>query len=149
MKLRVAWIQARPGKDKLRATQSLTAEYLERLARYVATETHEIASEAALLALLEKSRTAPFLILLDSRGKQLSSEELAKFVEKHQSQRTQQLLLAVGGADGFSSEIRKRAQFELSLGKMTFPHELARVMLLEQLYRAFTILKGHPYHTGH
>jgi len=149
MKLRVAWIQARPGKDKLGATQSLTEEYLERLARYVPIETHEMATETALLALIEKSRTSPFLILLDSRGKQLSSEELASFVEKHQSQGTQQLLFALGGADGFSDEIRKRAQFELSLGKMTFPHELARVMFLEQLYRAFTILKGHPYHTGH
>jgi 23S rRNA (pseudouridine1915-N3)-methyltransferase len=149
MKIRVAWIQARPGKDKLRATQSLTAEYLERLARYVPVETHEVAAEAALLALIEKSKTSPFLILLDSRGKQVSSEELASFLEKHQSQGTQQLLFAVGGADGFSSEIRKRAQLELSLGKMTFPHELARVILLEQLYRAFTILKGHPYHTGH
>jgi 23S rRNA (pseudouridine1915-N3)-methyltransferase len=149
MKLRVAWIQARPGKDKLRATQSLTAEYLERLTRYVATETHEMASEAALLALLEKSRTPPLLILLDSKGQHFSSEELASFLEKHQTQGTQQLFFAVGGADGFSSEIRKRAQLELSLGKMTFPHELARVILLEQLYRAFTILKGHPYHTGH
>src|SRR5712671_5141456 len=84
MKLRVTWIQARPGKDKLRATQSLTAEYLERLARYVPIETHELPTEAALLALIEKSRTAPFLVLLDSRGKQLSSEDLAGFVEKHQ-----------------------------------------------------------------
>jgi 23S rRNA (pseudouridine1915-N3)-methyltransferase len=149
MKIRVAWIQARPGKDKLRAAQSLTAEYLERLARYVPIESHELPSESALLAWIEKSRTSPFLILLDSRGKQLSSEELASFIEKHQSQGTQRLFFAVGGADGFTSEIRKRAQFELSLGKMTFPHELARVILLEQLYRAFTILKGHPYHSGH
>jgi 23S rRNA (pseudouridine1915-N3)-methyltransferase len=87
--------------------------------------------------------------LLDSRGKQLSSEELARFLDDHQSRGTQQLLFAVGGPDGFSVEARKAAAFQLSLGKMTLPHELARVILLEQLYRAFTILKGHPYHTGH
>ena len=149
MKLRVAWIQARPGKDKLRATQSLTAEYLERLGRYVPVETHELANDAALLAVIEKSKTSPFLVLLDMRGQHFSSEGLARFIEGHQSRATQQLFFAVGGADGFSSEIRKRAQLELSLGKMTFPHELARVILLEQLYRAFTILKGHPYHSGH
>ena len=59
------------------------------------------------------------------------------------------LLFAIGGSDGFSEEARRRARFILSLGKMTLPHELARVVLLEQLYRAFTILKNHPYHLGH
>jgi 23S rRNA (pseudouridine1915-N3)-methyltransferase len=55
----------------------------------------------------------------------------------------------VGGPDGFNAETRKAANYLLSLGPMTLPHELARVILLEQLYRAFTILKGHPYHSGH
>jgi 23S rRNA (pseudouridine1915-N3)-methyltransferase len=59
------------------------------------------------------------------------------------------LLFAVGGADGFGDETRQQAAFVLSLGKMTLPHELARVVLLEQLYRACTILKNHPYHVGH
>ena len=59
------------------------------------------------------------------------------------------LLFAVGGADGFSDQARRQAAFVLSLGRMTLPHELARVVLLEQLYRAFTILKNHPYHLGH
>ena len=59
------------------------------------------------------------------------------------------LLFAIGGADGFSEEARRQAGFVLSLGRMTLPHELARVVLLEQLYRAFTILKNHPYHVGH
>ncbi len=149
MKIRIAWIQAKPGKDKLPAVQSLTAEYVKRIAHYASVETHVLPSEATLTKLLEKSRSAPLLVVLDSRGKQLSSEELAKFIDDHQDRATPQLLFAVGGADGFTSEMRKRAHFELSLGKMTLPHELARVILLEQLYRAFTILKGHPYHTGH
>ena len=59
------------------------------------------------------------------------------------------LLVAIGGADGFGDEAQRQADFILSLGKMTLPHELARVVLVEQLYRAFTILKNHPYHLGH
>ena len=88
------------------------------------------------------------LVLLDSRGKQLSSEELAEFLEREQIGAVP-LLFAVGGSDGFSEETRKHAGFTLSLGKMTLPHELARVVLMEQIYRAFTILKHHPYHLGH
>ena len=88
------------------------------------------------------------LVLLDSRGKQYSSEELAQFLQREQLN-AQPLLFAIGGSDGFSDEVRRQADFALSLGRMTLPHELARVVLLEQLYRAFTILKNHPYHLGH
>jgi 23S rRNA (pseudouridine1915-N3)-methyltransferase len=66
-----------------------------------------------------------------------------------QMNRAVPVLFAIGGANGFTAEGRKAAAARLSLGKMTLPHELARVVLLEQLYRAFTILQGHPYHTGH
>ncbi|HLX76913.1 MAG TPA: 23S rRNA (pseudouridine(1915)-N(3))-methyltransferase RlmH, partial [Terriglobales bacterium] len=75
--------------------------------------------------------------------------EFARFMDEQQSRSQQPLLFAVGPADGFSDQARKTAPFLLSLGRMTLPHELARVVLLEQLYRAFTILKGHPYHLGH
>ncbi|HUR36736.1 MAG TPA: 23S rRNA (pseudouridine(1915)-N(3))-methyltransferase RlmH [Terriglobales bacterium] len=149
MKLRVAWIQAKPGKNKHHGVQSLTAEYVQRIGRYVPIETRELASESGLFKDVGSSKKAPILVLLDSRGKQMSSEELAAFVDKHQQMGTQHLWFAVGGADGFSEMARKSAATQLSLGKMTLPHELARVVLLEQLYRAFTILKGHPYHTGH
>jgi 23S rRNA (pseudouridine1915-N3)-methyltransferase len=147
VKLRVAWL----GKTKEPAIQLLSADYLERLARYVPTESVELANQAALLKQLEKSgsRPAQTLVLLDARGRQLSSEQLAEFLQQHQDRGTQSLLFAVGGPDGFSDEARAAASFQLSLGKMTLPHELARVVLLEQLYRAFTILKGHPYHLGH
>ena len=147
MKLRIAWI----GKTRGSAIQSLTAEYLKRLSRYAACEAQELASEASLLKLVEKSerRTPPELILLDSRGKQLTSEEIANFLEYHQSHGTQELLFAVGPADGWSDATRARAKTILSFGKITLPHELARVVLLEQLYRGFTILQGHPYHGGH
>lgn len=147
MRLRIAWI----GRTRSSPIQSLTAEYLKRLSRYAACEAQELMSEAALLKLVEKStaRTQPVLVLLDSRGRQLTSEEIANFLEYHQSHGTQELLFAVGPTDGWSDPTRAAAKNILSFGKVTLPHELARVVLLEQLYRGFTILKGHPYHGGH
>jgi 23S rRNA (pseudouridine1915-N3)-methyltransferase len=147
VRLHIAWI----GRTKSAPIQSLTAEYLKRLSRFAACDARELTSEAALLKLLEKSggRTQPVLVLLDSRGRQLTSEEIANFLEYHQSHDTQELLFVVGPADGWSDSTRAVANTLLSFGKITLPHELARVVLLEQLYRGFTILKGHPYHGGH
>lgn len=146
MRLRVAWV----GKTKETAIQSLGAEYIKRLRRFVDLEIHEAASEQAVLKLAEKSgRTAPVLVLLDSRGKQFSSEELAEFLRDHQDRGTQEIIFAIGPADGWSDGARQRASKLLSVGRMTLPHELARIILLEQLYRGFTILARHPYHSGH
>ena len=147
MKLRITWI----GRTRSAPIQSLTAEYLKRLSRYAACDAQELMTEAALLKLVEKSvaRTQPVLVLLDSRGRQLTSAEIANFLDYHQSHDTQELLFAVGPADGWSDQTRAQAKHILSFGKVTLPHELARVVLLEQLYRGFTILTGHPYHAGH
>jgi 23S rRNA (pseudouridine1915-N3)-methyltransferase len=147
VKLKVTWI----GKTKEAAIQSLTDEYLKRLSRYTQVEGGTVKDEAALLKLCARdarpSRHA--LVLLDGRGKQLSSEELAKFLGDYQDRNPLPLLFAVGAADGFTDQARQAATLVLSLGKMTLAHEVARVVLLEQLYRAFTLLKGHPYHLGH
>ena len=147
MKIKLAWI----GKTKEPAIQMLTDEYLKRISRYAEVEASTLRDEAALMKSRERSgvRPAPMLVLLDGRGKQLSSEEFAQFLADHERRSTQPLLFAVGPADGFSDDPRKAAALTLSLGKMTLPHELARVVLLEQIYRALTILKGHPYHLGH
>lgn len=147
MKLKIAWI----GKTKEPAIRSLTDEYLKRIGRYAEVEGLQLSDEAALLKLRERvgSRPAHVLVLLDSKGKQLSSEELADFLQAHQERNPQPLVLAIGPADGFSDTARKTANASISLGKMTLAHELARIVLLEQVYRAFTILQGHPYHTGH
>jgi 23S rRNA (pseudouridine1915-N3)-methyltransferase len=147
VKLKIAWI----GKTKDASIRALTEEYLKRITRYTEVEGLPLPDEAALLKLKEKSGTRPahMLVLLDSGGKQLSSEEFAQFLENHQDRNPQPLVLAIGPADGFSPETRKAASALLSFGKMTLAHELARIVLLEQVYRAFTILKGHPYHTGH
>ena len=147
MKLRIAWI----GKTKEAAIQSLTEEYLKRLSRYGDVQGMAVRDESALLKLggREARPTRHTLVLLDSRGKQLSSEEFAEFLGNHQDRNPLPLLFAVGPANGFTEEARQEANLLLSLGKMTVAHELARVVLLEQVYRAFTILKGHPYHLGH
>jgi 23S rRNA (pseudouridine1915-N3)-methyltransferase len=148
VKLKVAWI----GKTKEPAIQALTDEYLKRLARYAEVEGVALKDEAALLKSHARDARVPTrstLVLLDGRGKQLSSAELAKFLGDHQDRNPLPLLFAVGPADGFSDAARQAAAGLLSLGNMTLAHELARVVLLEQLYRAFTILKGHPYHLGH
>jgi 23S rRNA (pseudouridine1915-N3)-methyltransferase len=147
VKLQIAWI----GKTKEPAIRELTAEYLKRIARFLPAESHEVSGEPALLQLTSKAagRTAPVLVLLDARGRQFTSEEFAELLRAQQDRGTQNLFFAVGPADGFSDEARHSADLILSFGKMTLAHELARIVLLEQIYRAFTILKGHPYHSGH
>lgn len=148
MKIKVAWI----GKTKEPAIQALTDEYLKRISRFADVAGLALKDETAILSLAsgerQQKKERHKLVLLDSRGKQFSSEELAKFLEREQVNATP-LLFAIGGSDGFSDEARRHAGFTLSLGKMTLPHQLARVVLVEQLYRAFTILKNHPYHLGH
>ena len=147
MKLTVAWI----GKTRNAAVQSLADDYLKRLKQYSEADGLSLKDEAALLKLCGRDgRSARrWLVLLDFRGKQLSSEELAQFIRRHQESNPVPLVFAVGAADGFTDDVRAQADFILSLGRMTLAHELARVVLLEQLYRAFTIVKGHPYHLGH
>ena len=155
MKIKIAWI----GKTKEPAIQSLTDEYLNRIGRYVQVEGFALRDERALLQLCGRtgpakaSKTAAAgkstLLLMDSRGKQFSSEEFAKLLGDYQDRNPLPMVLAIGGADGFSETTRDRAQQTISLGRMTLAHELARVILLEQVYRAFTILKRHPYHFGH
>jgi len=152
VKIKVAWI----GKTKEPAIEALTREYLQRIARYAEVAGTTLKDEAGVLSLASgtgqknnnRNKDRHKLVLLDSRGKQLSSEQLAEFLEREQLNALP-LLFAIGGSDGFSDEARRLAGFTLSLGKMTLPHELARVVLLEQLYRAFTILKNHPYHLWH
>ena len=146
MKLRAVWI----GKTKESAIRALTEEYGKRIARANAFEGAELANEDAVLKLLERSgRTAPVFVTMDPRGKMLSSEQLAEFLRSHLERGTQELIFAIGPADGWSERAKKAANNLISFGPITLPHELARVVLLEQLYRGFCILQGHPYHDGH
>ena len=153
MKIKIAWI----GKTKESAIQSLTDEYLTRISRYVPAEGRALRDETALLQLCGRATKATktasagksTLVLMDSRGKQFSSEEFARFLGDYRDRNPLPLVFAIGPADGFSETALGAAQQTMSLGKMTLAHELARVVLLEQVYRAFTILQGHPYHSGH
>jgi 23S rRNA (pseudouridine1915-N3)-methyltransferase len=147
VKLTIAWI----GKTKNAAIQSLTDEYLKRLRQFADADGISFKDETALLKACGRDGRGArrVLVLFDSRGKQLSSEQLAQFIREHQERNAAPLAFAIGPADGFSEAARDQADQVLSLGKMTLAHELARVVVLEQAYRAFTILKGHPYHLGH
>jgi 23S rRNA (pseudouridine1915-N3)-methyltransferase len=143
-------LSAITSRKKTRLLEDALEEFTSRLAHYAATNQENFASEAALFASLQKTnRPAAKLILLDARGRTMSSEELAAWIGHERDTGTQHLHFAIGPADGWSKESREHAGLLLSFGPMTFPHELARVMLAEQLYRAFTILAGHPYHGGH
>jgi 23S rRNA (pseudouridine1915-N3)-methyltransferase len=99
-------------------------------------------------SLLAEVQAQDFLCLLDVQGKMMSSEELAKYIENKQNQALRTHVWAIGGAYGFSEEVYQRAQAKLSFSKMTFPHDLSRLLLLEQLYRAYSILHAQPYHHG-
>src|SRR5581483_8630924 len=129
MKLKLAWI----GRTKNPAVQSLRDDYNQRTARYIQIETQEFASEEALLKWIDKVTPRPFFVALDSRGKQLSSEELAAFISQHQDRGTESMLFAIGPADGFSEAALKQSQLQLSMGKMTLAHEVALVVLTEQI----------------
>ncbi len=148
MKLTIASVA---GRAKSEHFDALVAEYVTRIAAYVQAEAVVFRSSEAFFSSVEKqrSRMAAMLVFLDGRGKKFSSEELARWLRQQRDEGQQRIIFAIGPADGWSDEERRRAGLLLSLGPMTLPHELARVVLSEQLYRAFTIVAGHPYHCGH
>ena len=137
-----------PGGDEFSA---LSALYLKRTSAFVPAEAMAFRGEEDLLNWMERKqgRTPAVAVLLDSRGRTMTSEEFAKWIGERRDHGAQQMVFAVGPASGWSEGARKRAQLLLSLGSLTMAHALARLVLAEQLYRACTILAGHPYHTGH
>ena len=152
MKLHFVWI----GKTKDRQCAALIAEYLDRIKRFASHEVSELkeqgsgdekriiaAESVKLLGAIEKD---DFVVLLDERGRELSSPQLAEFINARQQDGIKRLAFVIGGFAGVSDELRQRANLQLSLSRMTLTHELARVVLTEQIYRAFTILAGLPYH---
>jgi 23S rRNA (pseudouridine1915-N3)-methyltransferase len=149
MQLTLAHIGSRPGsKDVL---DSEVKSYLERCSAFARCQTEAFRTEDALLDWLDrqKGRTPVLAVLMDSRGRQMDSETFAAWLGARRDQGNQHIVFAVGPASGWSEAARKRAQLLLSLGPMTMAHALARLVIAEQLYRAVTILTGHPYHAGH
>jgi 23S rRNA (pseudouridine1915-N3)-methyltransferase len=151
MKILQVAVAPRRARTKSEATDRLLTDYIERAARYLPCASQVFDAEATFLEWLERNpgRLPTYAILLDSLGKQYSSEEFAGRIGSLRDSGVQQLVLAIGPADGWSGAARERANLLLSLGRMTLPHQLARVVLAEQVYRGLTILAGHPYHSGH
>jgi 23S rRNA (pseudouridine1915-N3)-methyltransferase len=157
MQLTLAHIGPKSAKSGPKSNyDSLTRLYLDRIAPYYPIQSEAFPTESAFLAWLAQPRQSgkaarlPAIpVLLDSRGKPLSSPEFANWLGARRDQGAQHIVLAIGPADGWSQPAREAATLLLSFGPITMAHELARLVLAEQLYRACTILAGHPYHSGH
>lgn len=153
MKIRIICI----GKTTDFKINSLCEEYLKRLSHYAKVEIEylelkkknlneskvKIEEGKLILSKIEKGTT---LILLDELGKEFSSENYAIFLQKRMNSSQKEIVFVIGGAYGFSEEIYQKANYKIALSKMTFTHQMVRLIFLEQLYRAFTILKGEKYH---
>ncbi len=142
------------GKSKDSAFHTLTERYITRCGWRIqptVLDAKKNLSGTALQAeegrlLLEATQSAHIRIALDERGKNLTSPAFAQQIQQWQLQGHSHLAFLIGGADGHSDDTRRQCQFALSLGAMVWPHQLVRVMLCEQLYRAYSILNHHPYH---
>lgn len=150
------------GKIKESFYREAVAEYAKRLSRYCKPEIIEVADEktpdgASLQTeeqirekegrrILEKLQEDAFICTLEIGGKKLSSEELARWMEKLTVGGTSHIMFVIGGSLGLHESVSRRADFAISFSDMTFPHQLMRVILTEQIYRAFRIIHGEPYH---
>ena len=155
MKLRLLCV----GKLSLAYARDGVEEYAGRLKRYLPFDAHELREEKGgkkadpayvrerdSEQLLARIPDGAFVVVLDERGKALSSEKLAGLIERHMTGGTAEMTWVVGGAYGISEALRKRADLVLTLSEMTFTHQMARLLLMEQLYRALTIIRNEPYH---
>jgi 23S rRNA (pseudouridine1915-N3)-methyltransferase len=151
MKITLTAILPKSSRAKAEATDRLLADYVARTDRFLPCASQTFETEAALLGWLDQQpgRVRAHAILLDSTGQQFTSEDFATRIGRLRDDGTQRLVLSIGPADGWSPAARTRADLLFSLGRITLPHQLARVVLAEQVYRAATILAGHPYHSGH
>ena len=140
MKLRLLML----GKTRRPEMRAILDDYVRRISRSCPIEINEVRDPDAALKKLDADRAAT-VVLLDAAGKNLDSNALAKWLGELRDRGTRELIFLCGDVDGFPDGLRRRAHRELSLSVMTFSHELARVMLAEQLYRAFAILSGSPY----
>lgn len=150
------------GKIKEKYLKDAIAEYTKRLSKYCKLEIVEVADEKtpdnasevlehAIRAkeaerILKYVKDDAYVITLEIQGKQLTSEELAEKIEKLGIQGTSHIIFIIGGSIGLGEEVLKKSDFALSFSRMTFPHQLMRVILLEQVYRSYRIINGEPYH---
>jgi 23S rRNA (pseudouridine1915-N3)-methyltransferase len=154
MKLCFIWV----GKTKSSPIRSLLDEYIDRLSKFapvsviVAREEGSSATDQARALqvegeqLLAKTKESGVVVVLDEGGVQMSSRELADYLERQMRSSVKQVTFVVGGHTGIHESVKERANLKLSLGRMTLTHEMARVLLTEQVYRAFTMIRNVPYH---
>jgi 23S rRNA (pseudouridine1915-N3)-methyltransferase len=132
------------GKTRRPELRAVLDDYVKRIHHHAPVEVLEVRSAEAALKRLDADRAAA-AVLLDAAGKNLDSGSFAKWLAEHRDRGLRELIFLCGDADGFPDVLRKRVHQKISLSAMTFSHELARVMLAEQLYRGFAILSGSPY----
>src|ERR1700736_5019428 len=132
------------GKTRRAELRELLDDYLKRIRRHCTIEIVEVRDGAAALKKLDLARAAT-VVLLDAAGKPMDSGALANWLGELRDRGVREVIFLCGDADGFPTDVRQRTVQKLSLSPMTFSHELARVMLAEQLYRAFAIISGSPY----
>jgi 23S rRNA (pseudouridine1915-N3)-methyltransferase len=132
------------GKTRRAELCALLDEYVKRIARSCPIEVTEARDATAALKKLDADRAAT-AVFLDAGGKPYDSEAFSKWLGEQRDRGTRELIFVCGDADGFPAELRERVKQKVSLSAMTYSHELARVMLAEQIYRAFAILSGSPY----
>jgi 23S rRNA (pseudouridine1915-N3)-methyltransferase len=132
------------GKTRRVELRVIIDDYVKRISRYAPIEVTELRESDAALKKFAFGQPST-IVLLNDAGKSLDSKDFAKWLGEHRDRSTRQLIFVCGGAEGFPEDIRRQAQHQLSLSAMTYSHELARVMLAEQLYRAFAILAGSAY----
>jgi len=130
------------GKNKTPEILSLEQEYLKRLTRWTKIQQQEFKTEDKLINYLKQNNF--FVVGLEETGKQFNTRDFSKWLEKTKSNQAVAFILA--DEAGFSSNLEQKFNFTLSLSPLTFPHELARLLLCEQLYRSFSLLNHHPYH---
>jgi 23S rRNA (pseudouridine1915-N3)-methyltransferase len=140
MKIRLAML----GKTHRAECRAMLEDYAARIGRFAEIELAEPREDSATLKRLSFAPGAT-IVLLDAGGKQFSSAEFARWLGAQRDRGARELVFLCGGASGFPEALRKKAGTKLALSSLTMPHELARVVLAEQIYRAFTILAGHPY----
>jgi 23S rRNA (pseudouridine1915-N3)-methyltransferase len=132
------------GKTRRPEMRAVLDDYVKRIAHQSPIEVTEVRDAAAALKKMDADRAA-VVVLLDAAGKVFSSEAFAKWLAEQRDRGTREVIFLCGDAEGFPDTLRQRTHQKISLSAMTFSHELARVMLAEQLYRAFAILSGSPY----
>ncbi|MGN0302535.1 MAG: 23S rRNA (pseudouridine(1915)-N(3))-methyltransferase RlmH [Anaerotardibacter sp.] len=137
------------GKLKEKFWKDACQEYLKRLGAYAKVSVCELPDsnkEKEAAAILEVLPDKDPVLLLDIKGKEVSSEQLSEKIDSYSLYGTSHLVFVIGGSDGVTKEIKERASERISFGPITLPHNLARVVLLEQIYRAFKISRKEPYH---